>query len=149
MKKVVVGAVILSMGFGLTACQTKQESGTLLGAGTGALIGSQFGGGAGKLVAMVGGAALGGYFGGKIGQSMDRQDQLNMQSAIVNTPVNQSASWTNDNSGTTYTVTPVRNYAQGDSYCREYQTKVTVGGKVQNAYGNACRQPDGSWKMMS
>lgn len=29
---------------------------------------------------------------------------------------------------------------------REYQTKVTVGGKSVEAYGDACLQPDGSWR---
>lgn len=28
---------------------------------------------------------------------------------------------------------------------REYQTKVTVGGRLVDAYGQACLQPDGSW----
>ncbi len=28
---------------------------------------------------------------------------------------------------------------------REYQTKVTVGGRLVDAYGQACLQPDGAW----
>ncbi|KLN60790.1 hypothetical protein WH96_09955 [Kiloniella spongiae] len=31
--------------------------------------------------------------------------------------------------------------------CREYQTKVLVGGKKENAYGTACLKPDGSWQI--
>lgn len=34
-------------------------------------------------------------------------------------------------------------------YCREFQQKVTVGGKTENAYGTACRQPDGTWEIVS
>jgi surface antigen len=34
-------------------------------------------------------------------------------------------------------------------YCREYQTNVTVEGKSEKAHGTACRQPDGSWKIVS
>lgn len=30
---------------------------------------------------------------------------------------------------------------------REYQTKITVGGKEVDAYGDACLQPDGSWRL--
>lgn len=33
--------------------------------------------------------------------------------------------------------------------CREYTTTVIVGGQEQSAYGTACRQPDGSWKISS
>jgi len=30
---------------------------------------------------------------------------------------------------------------------REYQTRITVGGKEVEAYGDACMQADGSWKL--
>ena len=33
------------------------------------------------------------------------------------------------------------------TYCREYQHTVTIDGKQEKAYGTACRQPDGSWKI--
>lgn len=36
-----------------------------------------------------------------------------------------------------------------DAYCREYQRRVTIGGKVQDSYGTACMQPDGSWKIVN
>jgi surface antigen len=41
----------------------------------------------------------------------------------------------------------VRTYQSGGSYCREFQNDVTIDGKKENAYGTACRQPDGSWKV--
>jgi hypothetical protein len=31
--------------------------------------------------------------------------------------------------------------------CREFNTPVTIGGQQQQAYGTACLQPDGSWKI--
>jgi hypothetical protein len=34
------------------------------------------------------------------------------------------------------------------AYCREYQQRVTVGGRPQESYGTACMQPDGSWKIL-
>lgn len=34
------------------------------------------------------------------------------------------------------------------TYCREYQQTVTVGGRLQDSYGTACQQPDGSWKIL-
>ena len=34
------------------------------------------------------------------------------------------------------------------AYCREYQQEVIVGGQRQQGYGQACRQPDGSWKII-
>ena len=44
------------------------------------------------------------------------------------------------------TVTPVGDvYRDGGEYCREYQTDVEIGGRLERAYGTACLQPDGSW----
>lgn len=35
-----------------------------------------------------------------------------------------------------------------ESYCREYTKDITVGGKEVEGYGRACRQPDGSWRIV-
>jgi hypothetical protein len=34
-------------------------------------------------------------------------------------------------------------------YCREFQQEVSVGGRMEQAYGTACRNPDGSWEVIS
>lgn len=35
------------------------------------------------------------------------------------------------------------------AYCREYTTQTTIAGKRQQTYGTACRQPDGSWRIIN
>lgn len=35
-----------------------------------------------------------------------------------------------------------------EPYCREYQSDVRVGNRIEHGYGTACQQPDGSWKRM-
>lgn len=32
--------------------------------------------------------------------------------------------------------------------CREYRTTTTIGGVSQPVYGTACRQPDGTWRII-
>lgn len=32
--------------------------------------------------------------------------------------------------------------------CREFQQRVTIGGKTEQAYGTACQNPDGSWEVV-
>lgn len=44
-------------------------------------------------------------------------------------------------------ASPVFTDGQGRT-CREYQTTVSVGGAVQPAFGTACLQPDGSWRVV-
>lgn len=136
----------------LGGCQmNKQTGGTLLGGGLGGLLGSQFGKGKGKL-AMVALGVLGGAFvGNRIGQSLDRADQLAAQrtqaTAINYNPIGQTSTWQNPNRGTYGTTTPTRTYQRpSGQYCREYQTTVTIGGRTERMYGTACHQPDGSWK---
>ncbi|HUT39948.1 MAG TPA: hypothetical protein VM011_01290 [Gammaproteobacteria bacterium] len=34
-------------------------------------------------------------------------------------------------------------------YCREFQQNVSIGGQREQAYGTACRNPDGSWEVIS
>lgn len=130
---------------------------TAAGALAGGLVGNQLFHGRNAFAGVMAGALIGGIIGNRIGNYMDRQDRINMQSAIIHTPVNQQASWTSDRLGpggrrVTYTVRPIKDYYAGRShhrrYCREYQTTVTIGGRAQRAFGKACREPDGSWKIL-
>jgi surface antigen len=139
----------------LAACEgNKQTGGTLVGAGLGALAGSQIGGGRGQLAAVAIGALAGGLLGSEVGKSLDRADKAAMEKtshgALESYRTGQTATWSNPDTGHSGTVTPTKTYqtAQGQ-YCREYQQTVTVGGKTEQAYGTACRQPDGSWKVQN
>lgn len=44
---------------------------------------------------------------------------------------------------------PVVSAAPKEEYCREYTREVIVDGRPAQAYGRACRQPDGSWRIVS
>ena len=156
MKKALI-AIPLALTISLSACTgtnsgPKQMGGTFLGAGLGALAGSQVGKGRGKLIAVALGTLVGAGLGNSVGQSLDRADQLYMartsETAFEQVSTGQTSTWVNPDSGHSGTVTPTRTYqAQGGQYCREFQQTVTVGGDTQEAYGTACRQEDGSWKI--
>jgi len=131
----------------------KETGGTLVGAGTGALIGSQIGGGSGQLVAVAIGTLAGALAGQEVGRSLDRADRLamerNAQYALEYTRTNQATGWRNPDTGNYGSVTPVETYqTSSGQYCREYIQTVVIGGRQQQAYGTACRQPDGSWKIV-
>jgi len=131
----------------------KEGTGTLLGAGTGALLGAQIGSGKGRLVAVAIGTLAGALMGQEIGRSLDRADQIAMQQnaqyALEYSPTNTSTPWRNPDSGNRGEITPTETYqtAQGQ-YCREYRQTVWIAGEQQQAYGTACRQPDGTWKII-
>ncbi len=142
----------------LAACATdqgqKQTFGTLIGAGLGGLAGSQIGSGTGQMAAVGAGVLLGGLLGNEVGRSLDRADRAYAdraaQGSLESAPAGTVSTWINPDSGNSGSFTPTETYqtAQGQ-YCREYQTTVTVGGATEQAYGTACRQPDGSWKVVN
>jgi surface antigen len=72
------------------------------------------------------------------------------ETAAQTAPIGRQISWSNPDSGNSGTVTPTREGRDSaGNQCREYQTTVTVGGKQEQAYGTACRQQDGSWKVIN
>ncbi len=150
-----VGTIIV----GLAACTgdqfgPKQTIGTLGGAALGGLVGSQIGSGTGQIVAVGLGVLIGGLVGSEIGKSLDRADQMAMerttQRALETQPSGTTINWKNPDSGNYGTVTPqpAKQNASGQ-YCREFQQTVTVGGQTEEAFGTACRQSDGSWKIVN
>jgi surface antigen len=130
----------------------KENIGTIAGAIGGAVIGAQFGSGTGRLIGVAAGTLLGGYLGREVGKSLDRADQTAAREAeqkAHTAPVGQQIAWSNPNSGNSGTVTPKREGqdAAGNP-CREYETSITVDGKTERAIGTACKQPDGTWKIV-
>jgi surface antigen len=148
--------VVTFAALALAACEQpgqKQFGGTVLGGAAGALAGSQFGGGKGQLAAVAAGTLIGALIGSEVGKSLDRADQAAMGQAATTArtaPIGQTITWNNPDSGNYGTVTPTKDGTRADgAYCREFQQTVTVGGKTEEAYGTACRQPDGSWKIVN
>ena len=145
---------IAVMGCGCTTGGTKQTAGTLLGGVGGGVLGSTIGKGKGKTAATIAGALIGGYIGGTIGKGLDDTDRMmanrTAQQTFEHTPDGQASAWSNPNSGNSGSMIVNNTYTppQGTP-CREYTTTVMVGGKREQAYGKACRQADGSWKIMS
>lgn len=162
MKMFYRGVAVCLMGASLAACATdpntgapvlnKQNMGTLLGGAGGAVVGSQFGKGKGQLVGVAVGTLLGAGLGSSIGKSLDQADMTYYnnasQNALETAKTGNASTWRNPDSGTYGTITPVRTYQSAGKYCREYTQTINVGGRTEEGYGKACRQPDGSWKIV-
>ena len=57
--------------------------------------------------------------------------------------------WHDPDNGNQNQVTPTQDYTDGSGrYCREYQKVAVVNGQEQQTYGIACRQPDGTWRII-
>lgn len=154
MKSWIAGTLALSLLVaGCASTGPKEGAGTVIGGVGGAVIGSQFGGGTGQIIGTAVGAIAGAMIGQSIGKSLDRADRQEMertaQYSLENARVNESTTWHNPDSGNSGSITPIRTYqAEGERYCREYRQTVVIGGKEEEAYGTACRQPDGTWVIV-
>ena len=157
----IVLPAVLAAALATTSCQEGGTSGSdfgpktgigaALGAAGGGLLGAAAGGGATGIAA---GVLLGGLLGGATGSVLDDQDRRTAarttQQALESKPSGTTSTWTNPDTGHSGSVTPIRTYqASNGQYCREYEQSVTIGGKPQKSYGTACRQPDGSWQIVS
>ena len=100
---------------------------------------------------------LGTLAGTLVGASVDAglapADRAALQAAELRAyaaPIGNATTWTNPQSGSFGTVTPTRDgYSSAGTYCREILQSATVGGVQKRGYGTACRQSDGSWKIVS
>ena len=150
---IAAGVVALS----LAACQDagpKQQIGTLIGAAAGAVAGAQGGKGKGQMVGIAVGTLLGSLAGSEVGKSLDRADRMYMQKttqqSLEAVPSGSTSTWKNPDSGNSGSITPQRTYQKTEgTYCREYQQTISVGGRTEEAYGTACRQPDGTWQVVN
>ncbi|MBP9792235.1 MAG: glycine zipper 2TM domain-containing protein, partial [Rickettsiales bacterium] len=127
-KKYIAISLILSFSC-LVACETKQQTGTLIGGTAGALLGSRFGKGSGRIAATGLGAVAGAFIGNSIGENMDEQDKLKMQQtsnrALELSKSGQTSNWRNPDSGNSGAITPYQAYKNRDGeYCREYSQSI-------------------------
>ncbi len=157
-RKLATLAAIAITSLGLIACAEnqgpKERGGTVIGAIAGGLLGSTISKGSGRLIAVGVGAVLGGIIGSEVGKSLDRADRAYMhrttQQSLETQRSGQASTWRNPDNRHSGTVTPTRSYQRESGQpCREFQQTVTIDGRTERAYGTACRQSDGSWKIVS
>lgn len=156
--------IVAAMGLTLAACAgspdgtgpgPRENTGTLLGAGSGALLGAAVaGGGTGSRLA---GAAIGGLLGGlvgnRIGAALDEEDKRRAYAAQMDAlergRSGVATSWKNPDSGHYGAVIPGPAYAENGRNCRSYTHTIYIGGRPETARGTACRNPDGTWTPLS
>lgn len=136
----------------------KQTTGAAVGAVGGAILGGiagdAVGGGGKNAIAIGAGAALGGItgllLGSGVGESLDRADRMYAERSwndAMRAPVGEEIVWDNPRSGNSgYTVANRQgSLPSTGQICREYTTKIKVGGKSETLVGTACQNPDGTW----
>lgn len=140
-------------------CDADVAIGTGLGAIVGGVIGNQFGKGSGRTAATIGGVVLGGIAGNAIAKDAckdDRHDAYYYNDTYYdafNDPDEREYGWRNPYTNNYGYVTTGDTYDDGyRSYagpCREFSQRVFIDGRPETATGIACRQADGTWRIVS
>ena len=146
-------AILSLLSISLSACQSGNGEGfgTLIGGILGGIVGSEVSDGSTGGVML--GAAMGAAIGNSIGHDLDEADRARrdyaLQQALEHNESGYSNDWYNPDSGNSGTINPQPAYQEDNGqYCREYTQTVNIAGEDQQMYGRACRQPDGSWKVL-
>src|SRR5262245_32214549 len=159
-----VGIVALLL-LPMFACSTNKQTGQLVGAGGGALIGGAIGNAIGGnttgTLLGAGLGAVGGYFiGGAIGEQLDEADQKRAAAATQQvlaepvtytpnpppTPPAKPASWQSDhsgNSGSAKVVSVQQTANKGE--CRTVHEVAYIKGQEVQQNSRYCRSTDGAW----
>lgn len=158
MYKGIVAAILGA--FFLAACNHTYDAmgpregiGTVAGALAGGVIGNQIGSGSGQVIATAVGAVAGGLIGMEVGRALDERDrQLAMQAeyrALETAQAGRPVEWRNPDSGRYGEVVVGPGYQVNALDCRDYTHSVYIDGQPQVARGTACREPDGTWRIVS
>jgi len=87
----------------------------------------------------------------KILDNLNEKAQREHEAAQVKAttaPVGQEIIWNSNGATGSVVATKEGTNTQGQT-CREYQQTVTIGGKNETAFGTACLQADGAWKIIT
>lgn len=130
-----------------------EQIGTAAGAVIGGVVGSKVGSGDGGVISAGLGAVFGAWLGKILGRNLDQMDMQKAdekaQETMETAEVGQTNTWTNPDTGNsgTYTPTSASTLNNGEE-CRDFESTVMIDDKEEKASGRACRQEDGTWKIV-
>lgn len=149
---VAVGSTLLITGCAgdrYNSPMTQQQGGMVVGGLMGGLLGAQVGEGSGRTAATIVGTLLGAAIGGNVGRSMDDGDRLKTAHTLETVRSGVQARWRNPDTGNEFTVTPQRSYDTAQGPCREYEIQALIAHRMEGVQGTACRQADGTWRVVN
>ena len=154
--KSAMAAVILASAVTLGGCANPpgtgpgpgEAIGTVGGAVGGALLGNMVGGGAGRVAATVAGGLIGGFLGNRVGNALDQNAQQQAYAAQVGAVQSgHHTTWQSDSYNGYVDAGPITTDSRGT--CRPYTHTIYINGQARRGQGMACRNPNGSWQIVS
>lgn len=105
-----------------------------------------------QFIATATGVFIGALIGSEIGRYLNDVDRIRARDVNImaqSAPIGQQINWSNPNSNRYGSTKATRDgYSESGKYCREFYQTISIGNRTEEAYGTACRQPDGSWQLV-
>lgn len=121
---------------GDTGWGDKQQGGTAVGAGGGAVLGAVVGGWQGAAI----GAVAGGVVGNLVGKDMDRVERERAEDATWRSArEGRRSEWNNDGGGRGYSEPASDYYMRGNQECRDFNQYMTKNGREYTDRVTVCR----------
>ncbi len=90
------------------------------------------------------------YYGESLKETEQRAVANTLQYALEYNKSGDAATWNNPDSQQSGSTVPLKTFQTAAGvYCREFQQTIIIGDKEEQGYGTACRQPDGSWRIVN
>jgi len=90
------------------------------------------------------------YYGESLEETEQRAVANTLQYALEYNKSGTAATWNNPDFLQSGSTVPIKTFQTADGvYCREFQQTIIIGNKEEQGYGTACRQPDGSWRIVN
>lgn len=84
---------------------------------------------------------------GAAGYFASKAFMVQHNNALENNQIGQTTAW-EDPDGSNHTLTPTQTYMEDSRPCRDFRQTVEIDGQTEILTGKACRQNDGSWKLI-
>ncbi len=140
--KRVIPFLILCFLFVSSGCANKAQSGAGIGALAGATIGAlTF---KNKASGAAIGAGIGALMGYVVGNEWDKYDEKQVSKTLEDSPSGQTSTWTNPDTGKSYSAEPSPAYVKQGNVCRD--VTITEDGGEQ-ILAKACRDHEGVWRL--
>ena len=150
LRKITAIAIAAVLSLSTVGCSSKQDSGALIGAVTGAIVGNQVGSGTRRVLATAAGAVVGGIVGSEIGRSLDEADRKRAAAAeyyaLEEEEVGGKRRWENEESGHRGEVVVTREFRRDGRPCRDFEHTIYIEGEPDTIRGTSCKGPDGRWR---
>lgn len=122
----------------------KGQSGAVMGAAGGAIIGQAIGHNTeATLIGVLAGTVLG-YM---VGNEMDKYDREVLNHTYERGVSGQTSSWVNPDTGNSYAVTPQPAVTTANGPCRKAEIQAIIDGKPETTSTTACRDANGQWVL--